>query len=356
MSATNTGWRLLLLDAPAPSLTVEAKPITLELVSPGPQGPSGSAVTSVNGQNGAVVLGAADVGAAASVHTHAASQIIDSSGVGRSVLTAADAAAARTALVLGSLATRSDVRQSEVAWDQFEKAATKKLIRTLYMDGSDHGEFAFSVSTGTQPNQGVITYGSEAALTTIPNRTNARAAIRDSDFLSGAPTTRILLTDCPLEFFARARYDGSALSNNHAFVGFFVTHSVNNQNLAAFVCNGTANWQAVVQDNYGTPLFSQDTGIPVANYADLSIDYSTETSSFSFRINQSAYIGAYTVTAPFSNDGKRAYAGAEVRQRVSGSAANLYVSRMYLREYLGVSLDTISDEVKDYIVAMAAAL
>jgi hypothetical protein len=144
MSETNTGWRLLLLDAPAPSLTVEAKPpITLELVSPGPQGPSGSAaaVTSVNGQNGAVVLGAADVGAAATVHTHAiadvsglqtaldgkaasshghaiadvtacrphdgkaatshthtASQISDSSAVGRSVLTAADAAAARTAI------------------------------------------------------------------------------------------------------------------------------------------------------------------------------------------------------------------------------------------------------------------
>ena len=153
MSATNTGWRLLLLDAPAPSLTVEAKPITLELVSPGPQGPSGSAaaVTSVNGQHGAVVLGAADVGAAASVHghvisdvsglqtaldgkaatshTHTASQISDSSAVGRSVLTAADAAAARTAISaaaashthpttditgLGALATLNSVASAQI--------------------------------------------------------------------------------------------------------------------------------------------------------------------------------------------------------------------------------------------------
>jgi hypothetical protein len=78
------------------------------------------AVTSVNGETGDVVLDATDVGAAPAVHTHAiadvsglqtaldgkaatshthtASQISDSSAVGRSVLTAADAAAARTAI------------------------------------------------------------------------------------------------------------------------------------------------------------------------------------------------------------------------------------------------------------------
>jgi hypothetical protein len=77
MSETNTGWRLLLLYASAPSLAVESNPITLELVSPGPQGPSGAAaaVTSVNGQTGAVVLTAASVGAAATVHTHAIADV-----------------------------------------------------------------------------------------------------------------------------------------------------------------------------------------------------------------------------------------------------------------------------------------
>jgi len=80
MSATNTGWRLMLLDAPQVSLSLETSPILMELVSPGPQGASaaGGAVTSVNGATGAVVLGAADVGAAATVHGHA---IADVSGL-----------------------------------------------------------------------------------------------------------------------------------------------------------------------------------------------------------------------------------------------------------------------------------
>jgi hypothetical protein len=81
MSATNTGWRLMILDAAQVNLTLETSPILMELVSPGPQGASaagGGAVTSVNGATGAVVLGAADVGAAAAAHGHA---IADVSGL-----------------------------------------------------------------------------------------------------------------------------------------------------------------------------------------------------------------------------------------------------------------------------------
>jgi hypothetical protein len=54
--------------------------VTIPLVGPaGPQGPAGSGgggdVESVNGQTGVVVLAAADVGAAATSHTHAAADI-----------------------------------------------------------------------------------------------------------------------------------------------------------------------------------------------------------------------------------------------------------------------------------------
>jgi hypothetical protein len=49
-----------------------------------------------------VSLGASDVGAAPTVHTHTASQISDASVVGRQVLTAADAAAARSAIGAGT--------------------------------------------------------------------------------------------------------------------------------------------------------------------------------------------------------------------------------------------------------------
>lgn len=55
-------------------------------------------VTSVAGKTGAVTLGPSDVGAAAASHTHTSSQISDSTTFGRSVLTAADAGAARSAI------------------------------------------------------------------------------------------------------------------------------------------------------------------------------------------------------------------------------------------------------------------
>lgn len=62
-------------------------------------------VTSVAGKTGAVTLTASDVGAAAASHTHPASEISDSTAAGRAVLTAADAAAQRAALGLGTAAT-----------------------------------------------------------------------------------------------------------------------------------------------------------------------------------------------------------------------------------------------------------
>jgi hypothetical protein len=237
----------------------------------------------------------------------------------------------------------ASVKQENIGWDQHERASVTKLLRSLYMDGSDRGDFAFSISTNPSPDKGIITYANgEAVLSTVANTTNARAAIRDSDFLHGGLTTRIRITEYPIEFFARAKYDGSALSNNHAFVGFFATHAVNNQNLAAFICNANNNWQFVIADDL-TVLFTQDTGVSVANYADLRISFDTVTKSYQFSINQSAYMGSYTLTTPITEFGKVVYGGAEIRQRTSGSAANLYVSRMYTREYLGADTSTIAD-------------
>lgn len=63
-------------------------------------------VKTVNGKspdgNGAVTLAAGDVGAATSSHTHTAANITDASTVGKAVLTAADAAAARSAIGAGT--------------------------------------------------------------------------------------------------------------------------------------------------------------------------------------------------------------------------------------------------------------
>lgn len=76
-------------------------------------GGGAGAVDSVNGQTGVVVLDAADVGAADAVHTHTASQVSDSTSVGRSILTAADAAAVRTAA--GAAATSHTHTASQIS-------------------------------------------------------------------------------------------------------------------------------------------------------------------------------------------------------------------------------------------------
>lgn len=80
--------------------TLAARDEALDAVESG----TGGAVDSVNGQTGVIVLTAASVGAqpagsyAAASHTHASTGISDSTTIGRSVLTAASQAAARTAI------------------------------------------------------------------------------------------------------------------------------------------------------------------------------------------------------------------------------------------------------------------
>ena len=92
MAIRTDNGRTYVLASDTPSTLADWKEITSA---------GGGAVTSVNSETGDVVLSAADVGAAATSHTHTASQITDSTTVGRSVLTAAITAAARTAIGAG---------------------------------------------------------------------------------------------------------------------------------------------------------------------------------------------------------------------------------------------------------------
>lgn len=62
-------------------------------------------------------------------HTHAASQISDSTGAGRTILTAADATAQRTALGLGSAAVRADGDFIRDDVDQVNTATQKRTAR-----------------------------------------------------------------------------------------------------------------------------------------------------------------------------------------------------------------------------------
>ena len=92
MAIRTDNGRTYVLASDTPSTLADWKEITSG---------GGGAVTSVNSETGDVVLSAADVGAAATSHTHTASQITDSTTTGRSVLTAASTAAARTAIGAG---------------------------------------------------------------------------------------------------------------------------------------------------------------------------------------------------------------------------------------------------------------
>jgi hypothetical protein len=64
--------------------------------------------------NGTAWVNYPDSNYAAASHTHTASQISDSTAAGRALLTGADAAAQRTSLGLGSLATKSTITSSDI--------------------------------------------------------------------------------------------------------------------------------------------------------------------------------------------------------------------------------------------------
>lgn len=155
-------------------------------------------VVSVAGKTGAVTLAKADVGLsnvdntsdaskpistatqtaldgkAASTHTHTAAQVSDASSVGRSVLTAADAAAARTAigagtssLGLGSTAstaaagnhthTHASLTDTTTVGTQVATAADGAAIRTIIGAGTGNSNLAIG-TTGTTAAAGNHTH------------------------------------------------------------------------------------------------------------------------------------------------------------------------------------------------------
>ena len=245
MSATNTGWRLMILDAPQVNLSLETSPILMELVSPGPQGASaagGGNVNVVSGDGITVTESPADTftvganfgsagntvcqgndarlsdarpptahghvigdvsglqtaldgkaaashshaiadvtglqtaldGKAASSHTHTASQISDSSAVGRSVLTAADAASARSAMSAAASSHAhavADVTGLQTALDGKSNVGHGHAISDVSglqtaLDGkasTSHTHVANQISDSTAVGRSVLTAATAAA-------------------------------------------------------------------------------------------------------------------------------------------------------------------------------------------------
>ncbi|MGH3998838.1 MAG: hypothetical protein ACRDTJ_15440 [Pseudonocardiaceae bacterium] len=103
-SPTFTGTPAVPTAAPGTNTTQAASTAYVTAAVAAGGGGGGGAVDSVNGEVGVVVLTPGDVGAAAAFHTHTADGISDSTTVGRAVVTATDAAAARAAMGASDLA------------------------------------------------------------------------------------------------------------------------------------------------------------------------------------------------------------------------------------------------------------
>lgn len=88
-------------------------------------------------------------GKAASVHTHTASQISDSTAAGRSVLTAADAAAQRTALGLGTAATTASTAYAAASHTHAQSDITNLVSDLAGKAASSHTHAAADIASGT---------------------------------------------------------------------------------------------------------------------------------------------------------------------------------------------------------------
>lgn len=165
--------------------------------------PTGTAaVASVNGQTGTVVLGPADVGAdaagtaaaaqAASApvsHTHATTQISDSTATGRSVLTAANAAAARAAIGAGT-SNFSGAYADLTGAPNTSAAVTSRLF----------DDFLSGYTTTLATNMATVFPAARSTVVCLSNTTGAAVA-QSSE--AGAPGLLTLSTGTTTNGYAR---------------------------------------------------------------------------------------------------------------------------------------------------------
>lgn len=175
----------------------------------------------------------AEIGAAAATHTHTVSQISDSTTVGRSVLTAVDAAAARAAIGAGT--GDGDVTLSGTQTLSNKTLTSPELTGTVYINGSARSNIV-DVASGTNFDLSLGNYFIRTVAGNVTFTVSNAPASRAYAF-----TVEITHTTGTITWFSGVVWPGGVapvLTTNRTHLFTFVTD------------NGGTTWRAVANVNY----------------------------------------------------------------------------------------------------------
>ncbi|MCI4436031.1 MAG: hypothetical protein JHC33_04385 [Ignisphaera sp.] len=277
------------------------------------------------------------------------------------------------------------ISKRNLKYSERDKANTgRNIIRTMHTDGTSVGDFVWSTYSAVDPLAiaTLVQTDTHSYIQTEENQYGSVGRVRHCHAGFTGINPDMKLDDCPKEFKAHVKYDGSGNNSTVASVGFHATHGTRSQLLACFDCLGTTNWwMRVVMGYTATPtdrgipgsyenvVYFMDTGIPVNQFTRLGIRivlnenpgylpggsgvldgiyfYSEVPQEVGSAGNYKDYLetslGSYLLTGPiedvFGADA-HCYVGLELRQRNEGtnkSSQKLYFKDMTYLEYYGYS-------------------
>lgn len=232
------------------------------------------------------------------------------------------------------------VTTAKLGYNMREAILDRTVSQVLYTDGTSAGTWQFATGAYGFYEGSYQLLPDMIALVTDVDTTRGVAHLRAAPGTNTGTggTNLILVRDGPKIFRANVKYDGTANAGTWAFVGFNYQHTLTNQNMVCFTCNGTSNWFATIMEDY-VLISSVDTGVPASDWADLQIRI-TETGAYFELIvtdewgNTSVDSVLHTylwVDAPLDSV-LLTNVGACIRKRAAGSVQHLYIKQMFLQD------------------------
>jgi len=255
------------------------------------------------------------------------------------------------------------VTTAKLGYNMREAILDRTVYRVLYTDGTSAGTWHFATGAA-----GGFTEGSYQLLPDMIALVTDVDTTRGVAHLRAAPgwntgsggTNLILVRDGPKIFRANVKYDGTANAGTWAFVGFNYQHTVTNQHMVGFTCNGTSNWFATIIEEF-VVISSIDTGVPASDWADLQIRI-TEIGAYFELIVTDAWgntsVDALLYTHIWTNTSLDSplltNVGACIRKRAAGNVQQLYIKQMFLQDnradgtYSKLGHTHFLDEITDF--------